>query len=94
MNKNKMNRRVFLDAIIKSGLACAVLPSALTYGRKWHEIAGVIVPDSGVILIKGDSGLDWRWVYRSGCLNGYHKIEDVVRDMNLGTFSLTINFGK
>lgn len=30
-----MNRRGFLESIIKTGAACAILPSALTYARKW-----------------------------------------------------------
>lgn len=29
------SRRGFLSAILKAGVAAAVLPSAVTYGRKW-----------------------------------------------------------
>ena len=30
-----MNRRSFLSAILKAGVAAAILPSAVTYARKW-----------------------------------------------------------
>ncbi len=30
-----MNRRGFLQSIIKAGVGAAILPSAVTYGRKW-----------------------------------------------------------
>lgn len=30
-----MNRRGFLSSMIRAGMACAVLPSALTYERIW-----------------------------------------------------------
>src|ERR1700689_4540983 len=31
-----MNRRSFLEGIIKAGVGCAILPSALTYARRWR----------------------------------------------------------
>lgn len=30
-----MNRRGFLDSILKAGVAAMILPPALTYARKW-----------------------------------------------------------
>lgn len=40
-----MNRRSFLSSILKAGVAAAVLPSALTYARKWKVLeSGFQVP--------------------------------------------------
>lgn len=35
-----MNRRSFLSAILKAGVAAAVLPAATTYARRWVKPAG------------------------------------------------------
>jgi hypothetical protein len=39
-----MNRRGFLSSILKAGIACAILPSALTYERRW------VRTDSGIYI--------------------------------------------
>src|SRR5678815_981656 len=40
-----MNRRNFLNAILKAGAACAILPAATTYVRTW---SGLLVPEPRV----------------------------------------------
>lgn len=40
-----MNRRGFLQAILRAGVAAAILPSALTYKRKWKQVESLIVPE-------------------------------------------------
>jgi len=42
-----MNRRLFLTDMLKAGVACAVLPSALTYARTWKrtKTIWVMIPD-------------------------------------------------
>ena len=40
-----MNRRSFLSALLKAGVAAAVLPAATTYARRWVKERGLILPD-------------------------------------------------
>jgi hypothetical protein len=44
-----MNRRGFLNKVLRSGVAAAILPSALTYSRQWVITDGVYVPEGFVL---------------------------------------------
>ena len=41
-----MNKRGFLSLLLKGCVAAAILPSALTYERKWKVVdSGLLIPD-------------------------------------------------
>lgn len=39
-----MNRRNFLSSILKAGIGAAILPSAVTYARKWIKTETLFIP--------------------------------------------------
>ena len=54
-----MNRRGFLESIIKAGAACAILPSALTYARQWKPTT-IATP---IVLFDPKNYMgNWMWI--------------------------------
>lgn len=66
-----MNRRSFIRNILAAGASCAILPSALTYARKWKTIS---------VLDARYNAMDFAgvWQFQTGT---YHSVRGLVAQL-------------
>lgn len=54
-----MNRRGFITAMLKAGVAAAVLPIATTYARTWRRTEALWVPNPN--WVTAEYQIQWLW---------------------------------
>lgn len=51
-DEGEMNRRSFLNQILKAAVGATILPPATTYARRWVRVRDVIVPETCGFITK------------------------------------------